>query len=412
MTEKICQICGKVITSSDECIELANEGEYVHGDCARRHGLARCECCHGYILPKFNRCNKCEELIYRNSINSYGTKPIPFFKNSLGDDGKEYPIRYYGLEMEFNHTDCEEIHDIAYGLYKDKWIYNKRDGSIDEGVEIVTSPMDRKSVKTLMDMMSDVFDYVENNDYSDNAGLHIHVTKKSIPVMDRYKLCILLNSNKTKKEKYIMYYLSGRMTGVVHKNIEDNNINDHYFNIGYSSKLCPRDSSHSIALNTGNSSTYEFRIFKSTNKPDVIMSYIEMVDTMIMFCHQTGIKDITVENYINWLKKNTKNKILLDKINTFENMYGCILSRPPVFLEENKIQILRGVNWKDYYTVVYIISTLGYKELQRENLKTYDIGSSKFDIKDDDICKRLMNTFRKCMIKEILKKQEGIEKCA
>lgn len=412
MEQKVCAICGKAITNKQEYIETADH-EFVHRNCAIAQGLNRCECCHGYILNRkgVRRCKRCEEQIYTNDINGYSTKPVPQFKNYIGEQGKEYPVRYYGLEMEFNNCDPSRVHSLGGNLYSDKWIYNKRDGSISYGVEVVTSPLDRKSVNILMKNMQPIFDYVGKYSYSEGAGLHIHVTKKSISPQDRYKLCILLNGKKTLLERNVMYYLSGRATNPMSEN--EGGISDGYFGIGYGEGLCPQLTGHSVALNTSNSATYEFRIFKSSNKPDVLLSYVEMVDTMIDFCHNNGIKDITISNYIEYLKTNSKNKILLDKIKRFEKVVHKVKSSRPILLNGDKIQLLNGIRWNDYYAVLYWISRYRYKDFRNISSIVHGIiiGQNSFKIPDDDLCQRLNKTLRACLIKEIIKTQKEMEKC-
>lgn len=413
MEQKICAICGKVITDRQEYIETADH-ELVHRNCAISQRLSHCECCNGYIVKRkgVRRCKSCEEKIYTNYINGYSTKPIPQFKNYIGEQGKEYPVRYYGLEMEFNNCNPSEVHSLGGNLYTDKWIYNKRDSSISYGVEVVTSPLDRKSVNMLMKNMQPIFDYVGRYSYQDSAGLHIHVTKKSISPQDRYKLCILLNGKKTLLERNMMYYLSGRASKPMSES--EGGISDGYFKIGSGSELCPMLTGHSVALNTSNSATYEFRIFKSSNKPEVLLSYVEMVDTMIDFCHSNGIKDITISNYIEYLKTNSKNKVLLDKIKAFESAVHKIKSVKPILLNGEKMQCLIGVNWRDYYTVLYWISKYGYKELRYINNTVNEINaiSHSFKIPQDDLCGRLNKTLRACLIKEIIENQKEMKRCA
>lgn len=406
-----CSVCGEVITDTRNATKTV-EGEYVCMNCATHDYITRCQGCGGWIIKREGRqrCANCEEQIYKNNINGYCTKPIPQFKNSVGENGKEYNVRYYGLEMEFNNCDCTTIHELCNNLYLDKWIYNKRDGSIDRGVEVVTSPMDKKSLNKLMKEMQPIFDYVEDHDYKHGAGLHIHVSKNSISPQDRYKICILLNNSKRNKERNILYYLSGRTS----KPLSDVGVDDHYFRIGVSDSLNCRATGHSVALNTSNRCTYEFRIFKSTNKPEVIKSYVELVDTMIDFCHINGIKDITVQNYIQYLKANTKDTVLLEKIDTYERKCGKILSKRPILLNNEIMDMLKGINWSDYYKVMYAIQRFGRRSLRDIQTTINELSSCNLTVKpsDDEVINRLDKTLRACLIKEIQDKEREIKECA
>ena len=393
-------------------------GGYVFKEYNNSRYLTRCHNCNSLmVIPKDHicRCPECEEKIYKNTINSYGTKPRAVFKTNNKDSNVEMGCRYYGLELEYNNTDGREVHSLGEELYTNKYIYNKSDSSISSGVEIVTSPCDKKSLKYLLEKMEDkMFPYIRKRDYTINAGVHIHVNKKSIDVIDRYKLCILLNTRQTQQEKYMMFYLSGRTTSS-----KDFSSQFSYCNIGATDSLLSRLEGHSYALNTANRHTYEFRIFRASADKEIILSYVEMVDTMIEFCHTHGVKDIRISTYIKWLKTHTDNKILLKKIQTFEKSNGVFDNSMCVATNEEVLKRLKGIHWSDYAQLIpYIEKLSSNKKILREieNFKSHGDGYYSKDSKQDsDIVTAIKETSRKCMISLILKevdKKKGKVKCA
>ena len=90
--------------------------------------------------------------------------------------------------------------------------------------------------------------------YTQNAGIHIHVSKKSIPSYNIYKLSYLLNNMQAKELSYIMFYLSGR-----NAKVSDNYLGT-YAKIGDISEF-KNETDRYLALNLTNEHTIEFRIF-------------------------------------------------------------------------------------------------------------------------------------------------------
>jgi len=393
-------------------------GGYVHKGYNSPKYLTRCRECNSLMVkPKDNipRCPECEERIYKNTINSYGTKPRAVFKTNNKDSNIEMGCRYYGLELEYNNTDRCKVYNLGEELYTSKYIYNKSDGSISSGVEVVTSPCDKKSLKYLLEKMEDkMFPYIRERQYTMNAGVHIHVNKKSIDVIDRYKLCILLNTGQTQKEKYMIFYLSGRT-----KSSKDFSSQFRYCDIGATDRLFSNLEGHSYALNTANRHTYEFRIFRASADKEMILSYVEMVDTMIEFCHTHGVKDIRISTYIKWLKTHTDNKILLRKIQTFEKSNGVFDDSMCIATNEEVLKRLKGIHWSDYSQLIpYIEKLSSNKKIlsEIENFKSHgNKRYSKDSEKDSGIVTAVKETSRKCMISLILKevdKRKGKVKCA
>ena len=191
---RVCSICGRHLQEYDE---MRTQDGLLCSQCFRQRRYQQCSVCGEYFTSEDNHriCPNCEEKVYQRDINSYGTKPYPYFKNFNSKlDGKDVGCRYYGMELEFNDSNPSKVHELGIDLYNEKFIYNKSDSSIGGGVEVVTSPMDRRVIPQFLKRMKPIFDYVGTHNYKHNAGLHVHVNKKTIDAIDRYKLNILLNN--------------------------------------------------------------------------------------------------------------------------------------------------------------------------------------------------------------------------
>ena len=354
-----CSRCGKNVNADDVII---TDYGFICKDCFNvgRKTYHKCLVCGTYTDNENMICDSCTSGVYIKNINSYGTKPKPVFKNYKYD--KDVPLgnRYYGLELEYSNTDSVQVKEKMLDLYKDKWLYNKSDGSLCNGVEIVTSPCDYKSIMWLLDKMKDpIKNITSGSKYTQNAGIHIHVSKKSIPSYNIYKLSYLLNNIQAKELSSIMFYLSGRNNCIG----DENEVR--YAKIGEITKF-KDETDRYLALNLTNLHTIEFRIFKSTNDMDKVKSYINFVESMIKFVDITPFKDINLNNYLLYLVNNPFDRKIDSRLlrilkykrvslSKIENEFGFSKAR----------NLLYKINTSELYKVICLLDKFadkGYKK--------------------------------------------------
>ena len=405
-----CKHCG-----SRRNLVAIDNGEYVCSKCITKFPYATCRC--GTVFLKEEgkeRCDICENRIYEYSCNDYSTKPRTEFKFYNKDrvecSYKSQPKRrYFGLEMEYSYVDSIEVRSANSKLYHDRFLYNKRDGSLyGGGVEIVTAPMDIDTIKKyFIKEMKDVFEYIstvdKTEDTSYNAGVHIHVNKNSIPPMDLYKVHALLNLHCTDDERKVLYYLCGRSDVW-------GSCDDHYFKIGTSKSLkYANNSGRHIALNTRNSNTFEFRLFKSTYDCEVLLSYIELVEKLLEFANTHGMVDMRISNFVLWLKDNTKDKVLCGKIKNIFEKYELNHSRIIVHSGDMIVK-LKGISYKDYPRLVSYIEDIGIRNLD-ELCRTDYLYYCDWSEGEPTNClsKKLLEVYKKVLISKIMKE---VKRCA
>ena len=139
----VCTHCHNVIWTDDD------EGEEDFPLCqhCRDYYYTTCEDCGRLINlddamyfdddSDYPYCQSCYERHEKRYIHDYSYKPEPIF---YGDTN-----RYFGVELEIdnggeNDDNAKIIFDIANR--ENPHIYIKHDGSIDEGMELVSHPMD------------------------------------------------------------------------------------------------------------------------------------------------------------------------------------------------------------------------------------------------------------------------------
>lgn len=429
MSEKeikiVCSDCGKEIKDKNFCVDEYDN--IICRDCATSK-YHNCRDCSKLIKKTKKYCDRCNGEIYRNNINSYSTKPDSTFKNYKLNNDKDMNRVYYGMELEISYLNPYIAKGLFKDLYNNKFIYNKSDSSLTEGVEIVTSPCDMRSVKYLLSKMKHGLEWLKSfeSDYCRNAGIHIHVSKKMISPFDMIKLYKLLNSYtiKSADDKKAILYLSGRITNLDLQLDEDGV--SHYCRIGKCNKditemynmKCVDIQDRYQAVNMQNEHTIEFRLFKTTLDADRILSYFEVVNTMIKYVNTTGIDDISVCNYIDYLSKNTDNKILLELISNINSKLSlkhisCNNVRSIIYDK------LKNVNWRKYDNLMKYRDMKLNNYYLAENIDRMLEGTcshSPRTIFDDDnepikinpIISTLLDTYKKVLISKLLR---GTKKC-
>lgn len=364
-----CIHCGKRIDTAGG-FYLTENDEPLCGRCLDEYEI--CSKCDRYTKKGKGLCSACADRVFKNRLNCYSTKVKGIFANRTGDDTSDKRDRYYGMELELSFTKPELARIVFSDLYKDKLIYNKSDGSLADGVEIVTIPMNKNVLEKTIDRMD--FDTLikENGKYrsermSRGAGVHLHVSKNTISPITITKLSILLNHSNSRKYKKEIYFLSNRI-----RVYGMNEYNDGYYCIGNWDFNRIKDknlttSNHRVAFNIGNPSTVEFRLFGSTTDKNVLKSYIDIVHNMIEFADKTPLKNINIPSFLAYLLFATKSNIVKEKINKIKkdnpDAFGVrdcdfnISNKREIFLKglslEARIDVLNKLIFTPNYKIDY-----------------------------------------------------------
>ena len=164
------------------CGDEIDEGDVIHDD-----GDSICQAC--YDSREEDRSSEQERSQY---INDHDYKPAPLFHNDNGKRSREpalvntFPKPYVGIEIEVESTRssvdlgnyAEMVHDNCGGL-----VYNKTDGSINHGFEMVTHPMTLGYAQNHLDGLWSSFTLLRKAGFrawqTSTCGLHIHISRNS-----------------------------------------------------------------------------------------------------------------------------------------------------------------------------------------------------------------------------------------
>ena len=233
-------------------------------------------------------CYTCSENIRQNLkyISVYERKPIPNF-HSLP---KELCQPYYGWELEIDRKEkisdseiekhAEYIHDTANGTELsdfEKYCYLKFDGSIKNGMEIISHPCTYNFHIQEM-KLSEILYEAEQLGYSSHdvgtCGLHIHISRTAFgSTLEKQELNIA---------KLLLFFETNWQNIVKFSRRSRTSITEYCDRYGLKEGEKPqqllekaKQSGRFFAINLKNEKTIEIRIFRGTLKLETFVSSLQ-----------------------------------------------------------------------------------------------------------------------------------------
>ena len=302
-----CAVCGKTLFS-EHAVEHNNE--YYCCDCFDIH---------------FRYCIKCDEIVRSSDafyyddeyycescynkideyIKCYDYKPDPIF---FGKDEK-----YMGVELEIDEggedrENARLIMDVANR--SGKHIYIKHDGSLDEGMEIVSHPMtldyhiNKMPWKEILNKAVNL-GYLSHN--TNTAGLHVHVNKSffgdSVDEQDE-------------KISRVLFFIENNWDKIVSfsRRTEENIKRWAY---KYNIKSNPKDIldkakknySRYVCVNISNTHTIEFRVFRGTLKYNTLIATLQFVNEVCNVAFSMSDDEIYHLTWNKFVKQLNENEV-------------------------------------------------------------------------------------------------------
>ncbi|SEH50729.1 Putative amidoligase enzyme [Ruminococcus flavefaciens] len=290
-----CDRCGTIIWTDD-----------VYGDgftdlcasCYHNH-YTRCSCCDvllheddAYHLDGYDYCSECyhDEVDKKRSIHDYSYKPEPIF---YGGDS----TRYFGVELEIDGAgkDCDNADELlAIANKEHEHIYVKGDGSLDDGLEIVTHPMTLSYHKDFcwQEIMSKAISMGYRSHQTSTCGLHVHVNRSCLgDTQDEQDLVI----------GHILLFIEQHWPELLKFSRRSE-----YSMARWASRYGYENSAKAIldkakkagngryaALNLMNWATIEFRLFRGTLKYTSLMAALELVDYICVIAMNYSEEEIS-----------------------------------------------------------------------------------------------------------------------
>ena len=307
----LCEYCGHELTESEVC---TFDGVTMCEDCLEERTVI-CDCCGDRIWCEddygdsnislcescrdnnYTRCDHCDRLIHNDevyyddddtpycshcyhdccgsSIHDYAYKPEPIF---YGDSE-----RYFGVELEIDcgGKDRDNAETLLDAINRHgEYIYIKSDGSLNDGMEIVTHPMSLEYHKDSMDWCQ-VTDIAKRMGYlshkTNTCGLHIHVNRETFgETREMQEECI----------SRVLYFVEHHWEELLKfSRRTESQMNRWAARYGYKNSpkevmenAKKRNMGRYACVNLTNYHTIEFRMFRGTLKVNTLLATLELVN--------------------------------------------------------------------------------------------------------------------------------------
>jgi len=338
----ICSHCGQEFPMSekmsfdgkDYCEECLNELTFICDHCGDRffieevQGDSNTYLCQECYDEHYNRCTDCDRLLSRDEvyffedepyceecydrheshegpIHDYGFKPDPVFFGT----GK----RYFGVELE-----VDEAGEIIANAEKLLWIANSRsehlyikhDGSLSDGMELVSHPMtldyhtNSMPWSTIMEVALS-FGYQSHK--TTTCGLHVHVNrtafgddqKQQEAAISRVLFFVENHWNELLKFSRRTQYQLNQWAARYGRKNSPKEVMD-------SAKKGEGGRGRYSCVNIENHDTIEFRIFRGTLLYSTFIATLQLVDeicNVAVFLSDEEMADLTWSTFVEGLSE-------------------------------------------------------------------------------------------------------------
>lgn len=245
-------------------------------------------------------------------LHSYHSGPRNITpKNATNDTS----TRYFGIELETELRTLNNVAEYTTALHRlmnpsdrdFELIKFERDGSLSNGVEIITQPMSIAYIIENKDKFKEMLALIDSMGATshDNGrcGMHIHVSKSEINDNTHSNLWLIFECF------YKELTMFSRRTSMSWCNFMCNTLRNNHINYidkDYIDHNKPMGNDHHSAINNGNSNTTEIRIFRGTTNFQTFMANIQLVDNLVSIAREDNINGITWETIINYNIKYTE----------------------------------------------------------------------------------------------------------
>ena len=314
-----CEDCGRVFfnrndygDNSTHLCETCRDNNWFECDgCGELHNID--------YRNYYNDCFYCDDC-YDNAstpqyIHDYYYKPEPIFH------GKSEDGRFFGVELEIagsGEDDCyaEEFLEILNRSQVEEHAYIKHDGSLDEGMEIVSHPMTLEYHKNSVnwgEFMERAVKRGYRSHQTSCCGLHVHVSREAFGHTRQQ-----VDYNVAK----VLYFIELHWNEIFKfTRRTESNIVRWAAPYGYEKKAddilkkAKSDCNRYHSINLQNCHTVEFRMFRGTLKYNTFIATLQLVnkviDVAISYSEESlsklswsdFVKDITEPELIQYLKE-------------------------------------------------------------------------------------------------------------
>jgi len=231
-----------------------------------------------------------EEEVIRNYHSS------KHYQSPIFDEWSRKRGRFFGVELEVEcrsdrNDSAKRLHTLINGDQYGKRLFFERDGSLNDGFEMISQPMSLPMQRELWSFLNDR-DNIRGlrSHNTSTCGLHVHVSRQGLSSLQIAKIVTFIN--KPENEELIRAiarrYAEGYCKIKQKKIGRSHQSEDRY-----------------EAVNITSRKTIEFRIFRGSLKYESVISAIEFSHAIVEFCKPgvTSINDLTTDKFMSFCEE-------------------------------------------------------------------------------------------------------------
>lgn len=300
---RICDCCGRRIWNDDD----AGDFNTILCEHCRDNYYSCCDDCGRLIHDDdacyvdgedYPYCPDCYERHARNYIHNYSYKPNPVFHGR--------GTMFFGVELELDKggEDDDKAEEILSCTDSDH-MYIKHDGSLDDGMELVSHPMTLEYHKNSMpwkDIVETAVDLGYRSHQTGTCGLHVHVNRKAFGC-DRSEQDEVISRILYIVERFWqeMLKFSRRTEYQINRWAARYGIKDNPKQVMDNAKK--GDKGRYACINLCNYNTIEFRIFRGTLKYNTLIATLQMVEHICLTAMEMTDEEITALSWPEFIEK-------------------------------------------------------------------------------------------------------------
>ena len=290
---RICDCCGDRIWNEDD----EGDEDIILCERCRDNYYSRCDDCGRLIHDDdacyvdgedYPYCPDCYERHARNYIHNYSYKPNPVFHGR--------GTMFFGVELELDEggEDDDKAEEILSCTDSDH-LYIKHDGSLDDGMELVSHPMTLEYHQNSMpweNIVETAVDLGYRSHQTGTCGLHVHVNRKAFGC-DRSEQDEVISRILYIVERFWqeMLKFSRRTEYQIDRWAARYGIKDNPKQVMDNAKKGGRG--RYACINLCNYNTIEFRIFRGTLKYNTLIATLQMVEHICLTAMEMTDEEIT-----------------------------------------------------------------------------------------------------------------------
>ena len=300
---RTCDCCGDRIWNEDD----EGDEDIILCERCRDNYYSRCDDCGRLIHDDdacyvdgedYPYCSDCYERHARNYIHNYSYKPDPVFHGR--------GTMFFGVELELDKggEDDDKAEEILSCTDSDH-LYIKHDGSLDDGMELVSHPMTLEYHQNSMpwkNIVETAVDLGYRSHQTGTCGLHVHVNRKAFGC-DRSEQDEVISRILYIVERFWqeMLRFSRRTEYQINRWAARYGMKDNPKQVMDNAKK--GDKGRYACINLCNYNTIEFRIFRGTLKYNTLIATLQMVEHICETAMELTDEEITALSWPEFIER-------------------------------------------------------------------------------------------------------------